>query len=220
MEDEGAQEGNIVYINHDPVAPLDPTKLYIHRHPYSGHGRRAAPVSSPPKDSCTTPKPPYWPYDTMEDFQFAEICLEAGLVSKVIDRLVKLTHQIQANPGSFTVENAKKMMETADKATLFKEETASINEKMAACLQFQERGIKTKFKGSTYTHTLYSRDIDTVIREVLADPELTSHLTFDAERRYVARPDGTPMRVYGELHHGDHMWQIQVSTRHIPSATY
>jgi hypothetical protein len=87
-------------------------------------------------------------------------------------------------------------------------------------VQFQEREVKTKFNGSVYTHTLYSRDIDTVIREILADPEFTNHLTFDAERRYVARSDGTPMRVYGELHHGDHMWKIQVRTCNVSSATY
>jgi hypothetical protein len=128
-EPEVVQEESIVYIDHDPVAPLDPTKLYIHRHPYSSHRKGAAPVLSSQKESPATPKPHYWPYDTMEDFQFAEICLDAGLPSKAIDKLVKLTHQIQANPGSFTVDNAKKMMETADKATLFKEETASTNKK-------------------------------------------------------------------------------------------
>ena len=63
-----------------------------------------------------------------------------------------------------------------------------------------------------YEHTLYSRDLDCAIREILADPAFTNYLTFDAERRYIARPDGTPMRVFSEFHHGDHMWYIQVSS--------
>jgi hypothetical protein len=50
-----------------------------------------------------------------------------------------------------------------------------------------------------------------MIRELLADPELEQFWTFDAERRYMADTDGSPMRVYEEYHHGDDMWDIQAS---------
>lgn len=123
--EEQEQEGDVVYIDCDPVAPLDPTKVYVHRHPHSQFYARTPSSISPPQ-SDSHPKPPYWPYKTREDFEFAELCLDAGLPTGTIERLIKLTNKIKKNPGCFTLKNAKQVMETADKATLFNEATVGV----------------------------------------------------------------------------------------------
>lgn len=78
--------------------------------------------------------------------------------------------------------------------------------------QFQKQEVTVTVKGVEYTSTLRYRDIMTCIREQVADPDLQDVMVFHAERRYIRNPSGDGNeRVYEEYHHGDDMWQIQVS---------
>jgi hypothetical protein len=165
--EEQEQEGDVVYIDCDPVAPLDPTKVYVHRHPHSQFYART-PSSISPSQSDSPPKAPYWPYKTREDFEFAELCLDAGLPTGTIERLIKLTNKIKENPGCFTLKNAKQVMETADKATLFNEATVGVPTLIPSsliCAVFGTHGEDGVQRDYIRTHALlsgprlcYSRD--------------------------------------------------------------
>jgi len=123
--DTQEQDPTVIYIDDYPVPPLDPTKVYIHRHPHSRFNARTPQTTTPPQTELPN-KPPYWPYKTYEDFEVAELCLDAGLSTGNISKLVKLIHRIKENPECFTLKNAREVMETADEDTLFNEAMVSI----------------------------------------------------------------------------------------------
>jgi hypothetical protein len=119
-ENRAHPSNGVIYVDAPPEPPLDRTKIYIQRHPYS----RTRPTVSPKPP--TTSQRPYWPFKTQEDFELAEICIDAGLPTKTIERLVGLFHRVQSKPGSITVRNAKQMMETMDRAAQFTEDRVRI----------------------------------------------------------------------------------------------
>ena len=56
---------------------------------------------------------PWSPFQTREDFEFAEIALETGMTRGQVDALIKLFHKcINKGEGSFTISNHKAMADT------------------------------------------------------------------------------------------------------------
>jgi hypothetical protein len=110
-----------VYLDAPPEEPLDPTKIYIQRHPH--HHMRPPTIPVPPKPAQL----PYWPFKTQEDFELAELCINAGLPTKTVDNLVNLFHRVQSQPGSITLKSAKQMNETMDSAAQFKEDRVRVS---------------------------------------------------------------------------------------------
>ncbi|KAG8808271.1 hypothetical protein FRC17_004026 [Serendipita sp. 399] len=188
-----------VIVSFDPPPPsLDSCGLYIQRHLYA---------SSPVSTKCELPPiPVHWPFRTYEDYRQAEILLEAGSSSQIIDKQLALVQSVQADGGPVTLKNAKELYRTLDKASLGDAE------------KFTDTRVRTTFNGKQYLHNLYSRDLLLVIREILRDPSLKDMLTFDAERHYIARPGGGIMRLYQEYHHGDDMWSLQASRLFLSSS--
>jgi hypothetical protein len=68
--------------------------------------------------SMAEPAPQPWsPYfDTLEDFELAELALEACLSDKHVDRLVKLIRRVADGTGRFTFEKGSDVRDGWDRA--------------------------------------------------------------------------------------------------------
>ncbi len=78
--------------------------------------------------------------------------------------------------------------------------------------QFSKQQITTVFDGASFITNFHCREMDQVLRDLLANPDIADKMALNAERKYTRHPDGTRnMRVYDEYYHGDDMWEIQVS---------
>ena len=70
--------------------------------------------SVPDVDAVVEPEP-WAPFRTREDFEFAEIVLEAGMTRSQINALIKLFHRcIKKGDGGFTISNHKDLANTFD----------------------------------------------------------------------------------------------------------
>jgi len=64
-------------------------------------------------DCNTTSEPEPWaPFRTREDFEFAEMVLEAGMTRGQVKALIKLFHKCIKNEGSFTISKYKDLEKT------------------------------------------------------------------------------------------------------------
>lgn len=55
----------------------------------------------------------------------------------------------------------------------------------------------------------------TVIRELVADPDLADLFVFEPEKRFMRRANGTGNdRVYEEYHQADDFWELRVKCLH------
>ena len=67
---------------------------------------------SVPDCNATSEPEPWAPFRTREDFEFAEMVLEAGMTRGQVKALIKLFHKCLKKEGSFTISKYKEMEET------------------------------------------------------------------------------------------------------------
>jgi hypothetical protein len=92
-----------------PVHLNEDEDIRIEYHPRSGHATKFLKLndyrqSVPDADVVADPEP-WFPFHTREDFEFAEITLEAGMTRKQSNALIKLFHRCIKGEGKFTISS-------------------------------------------------------------------------------------------------------------------
>ncbi|KAG8790704.1 hypothetical protein FRC16_000755 [Serendipita sp. 398] len=169
-------------------------QIYIQQHPFAGE--HIPSLNTSPLRTQRT----YWPFETLGDFEQAEIFDQSEASIKAINAQLNLIQRVQGPDRSITLRNATDLRNTLEKAMLLDED------------RFHHRLITTKWNDHTYQHVLYYRDIMGIIRDVLSDPNLSEHLIFDAEKRFIQQSNGEENdRVYQEYYQCDDFWDLQTA---------
>jgi len=75
---------------------------------------RVAPEHTP----LAPPDPDPWtPFNTREDFEFAELALETGMSKAQVNRMIDLFHKCIEKKGRFTLSNHAEMRKTLEAAS-------------------------------------------------------------------------------------------------------
>ncbi|KAG8726336.1 hypothetical protein FRC10_007235, partial [Ceratobasidium sp. 414] len=159
--------------------------------------------------------PPYHPFATLDNFDQAQILIKNTASDGHI------TEQLQLNARRFGAgnnkpgapENARELHELlahavpAGNLMLFGVEYLIL----WLALQFKTHKIVTEFKGHTFTHEVRSRSLWEALKESIKDPDLSSHLTWLPEQRFVrSRCSAKPTPTLEESWHGQDWWDAQV----------
>lgn len=106
-----------------PTADYQDDDIRIEYHPSSGLATRIIKLdeyresAKGSHDSDVDPEP-WAPFRTREDFEFAELMLEAGMTKAQVEQMIKLVHKcIEKGNGSFTISNHKDMSDMFDIAS-------------------------------------------------------------------------------------------------------
>ncbi|KAF9648124.1 hypothetical protein BDM02DRAFT_3096981 [Thelephora ganbajun] len=166
-------------------------------HPNSGPSTDLLRVNehdqSVPGASATSEPEPWAPFQTREDFEFAEIVLEAGMTGEQIDAFIKLIHRCaeKGSEGSFTISNYKDMEDMLDVAS--------------------NRLAKVHFKRESRKFDIWMWPISEWAEDTLWDGDLIHHLIWDVQ--HVSKFDGSCgswIRVFNEPWAADHSRRTQV----------
>ncbi|KAF9780021.1 hypothetical protein BJ322DRAFT_1165130 [Thelephora terrestris] len=149
----------------------------------------------------TTVDPEPWaPFRTREDFEFAEIALEAGMTRGQVNALTKLFHKcISKGEGSFTISNHKDMADTFKKAA-------------NRLTKFEKKIITPKYKDNEREFDVWVRPIMEWAEEMLQDEDLIPHFVWDAQR--VSKFNSSSeswVRVFDEPWTANRFWEIQTN---------
>jgi hypothetical protein len=115
-------DGNNNDTNHpDSEAELKLDDIKIEYHPSSSRPPEIFPFDEFKRytESMYEPPPdqkPWKPFRSREDFEFAEIALDAAMNRAQIDAMIKLFHRCLNHMGSFTLQNNDDLKDVWDKA--------------------------------------------------------------------------------------------------------
>ena len=103
--------------NSHPAQTYQDGDIRVEYHPNSGRATDFFKIDeyrqSVPDTGATSEPKPWAPFQTREDFEFAEIALETGMTRAQTDAMIKLFHRcIKEGEGSFTLLNHKDLADT------------------------------------------------------------------------------------------------------------
>ncbi|KAF9789425.1 hypothetical protein BJ322DRAFT_990294, partial [Thelephora terrestris] len=141
---------------------------------------------------------PWLPFNTREDFEFAEIAQQSRLSKGQINALIRLFRKcIDIGKEAFTFSNFNDMQKTltlaSERLPKFEKETASAT-----------------YKGKLQEFDVYVRPVWEWIEGMLQDPDLIQHFKWDAchTSKFDAQSNSW-VRFYDEPWTGDQFWNIQ-----------
>ncbi|KAG1879198.1 hypothetical protein F4604DRAFT_1579346 [Suillus subluteus] len=148
-----------IKVEHHPNSGIE-TKV----HPFNNfhHHPAASSVHTPPDDQ------PWRPFQSQLEFNVAELALEAGLNNKQTDRLIKICLRSSVGKDKFTFRNHKDIHS--------KWEAASHR-----VTKFTKELISVPYDGKMMDFDVYYRDLWELATDLLQDPRLFPHFTFDAQ---------------------------------------
>ncbi|KAG2746427.1 hypothetical protein P692DRAFT_20739914 [Suillus brevipes Sb2] len=158
------------------VPTFNQDDIKIEYHPSSGikakvysfdnFERRAADFLVPPPDSQ-----PWSPFKSRLEFEIAEIMLEVGFNNQQTDRLVKLCHRCAVGKEKLTFKNHKDIHNMWEAAS-------------HRITKFTKEVISVPFTGDEglREYDVHYRDLWELAADMLRNPRLFPHFTFDAHR--------------------------------------
>ncbi|KAN0127630.1 hypothetical protein V8E53_014549 [Lactarius tabidus] len=171
------------YHPHSGRPPETQTSMdYIHKHPSS----RLPPVNAEPWR-------PF--FNTREDFEFAEILMEAGVSKGHSDRLLKLFKKCLGGNGTLTFSNHSDIKNSWDRAA-------------AQLTPFVVEDISVPYDSSAQIFPVMFRPLWDWAVDLIMNPQLYPYFEWDAQRIF-RRTGETTTRVYHEPWTGDAFWNIQ-----------
>lgn len=201
----------------EPEHALDDIK--VEYHPSSGieakvypfHGFQRRPMAS---SEASHSAEPWRPFQSCLEFELAELALEAGLNNHKTDQLIKLCHCCIVGKEKFSFKTHKDIH--------VKWEAASVRVTKVVWLfvfinqiliffeaQFTKEVISVPYDGKTWDFDLHYRDLWGLATDLLGDPHLFPHLTFNAQR--LSKFDGdTFIRFVDEPFTAQDFWNVQV----------
>ncbi|KII83174.1 hypothetical protein PLICRDRAFT_58549 [Plicaturopsis crispa FD-325 SS-3] len=138
---------------------------------------------------------PWRPFQSREDFEFAEIALDASLNQRQTDALIKFVHHCVKSPGAFNISSHAELMQKWDQASKL-------------LTNFNKTTIVKSYQNDEYTFDMWSRDLFQWAVDQVQDPQLIPHFTFDAER--LSKYNGNRFkRFVHEPWTANRFWEIQ-----------
>ncbi|KAG2136839.1 hypothetical protein BD769DRAFT_1626893 [Suillus cothurnatus] len=155
--------------------------------------RRAADFLVPPPDSQ-----PWSPFKSRLEFEIAEIMLEVGFNNQQTDRLVKLCHRCAVGKEKLTFKNHKDIHNMWEAAS-------------HRITKFMKEVISVPFTGDEglQEYDMHYRDLWELAADMLRNPRLFPHFTFDAHR--LSKFDGnTFVSFVDEPFTARDIWDVQL----------
>ncbi|KAI0700634.1 hypothetical protein BC835DRAFT_1411979 [Cytidiella melzeri] len=138
---------------------------------------------------------PWHPFNSREDFEFAELVHEARMSQDMINRLLKLMQKVNSGQSGLTFSTYADVRQAWEKASLFYP-------------MFTKSTVSAEYKKVNYEFDLHHRSLWDWIVSQVQDPKLASSFHWDAQRQY--KYDGTRwVRFYEQLWTGDMFWDVQ-----------
>ncbi|TEB31163.1 hypothetical protein FA13DRAFT_1629677, partial [Coprinellus micaceus] len=151
-------------------------------------------ATSRPKPKTTNP--PWFPFKTRKDFEFAELMQDAGVNTKQLDAIVLLINKIVKNPEEFTFQDGQHVSDTWKAATT------------AHGHGLKEVEVEAEYDGEIIKFPVWRMDTEKWMLDILYSPALRSKLRFDAERLF--QHDGEKfVRFYNEPWTANRWWKVQ-----------
>ncbi|KAI5986488.1 hypothetical protein EDD15DRAFT_2389855 [Pisolithus albus] len=138
---------------------------------------------------------PWRPFIEEGDYMFAEIALQAGLSASHINGLLTLIARINQGKAKVTLRNEVDLQRAWDRAAM-------------QVTPFTRHNVIAPYKGEDFTFPIYARSLWDWVLDLLSNPLLAPHFTWDAQRLF--KYDGSKYeRFYSEPWTGDCWWNIQ-----------
>ena len=172
-----------------------------------------------PSDSNS--RPPYFPFRSLADFELTELFVKRDQTDGEINDLLNLW--IRHAPGTgVTLKNAQDVHRHLQAAS-FEEDLSQVtsNPLMSSVSsdlyfsKFEQVEIQVPYKHKKMTeirkYKVHFRPALDIVKHVLEDPALRSHLILYPKRHYVRKPGtGVNMRVWSDVHTANDWWELQV----------
>ncbi|KAI0029063.1 hypothetical protein K488DRAFT_57253, partial [Vararia minispora EC-137] len=189
------------YGSHDATSgQYQPDDIRTEYHPRSGrvtetvhfedYGRKQTlPIPVPSAE-------PWKPsFKTREDFELAEIMLEASMNETLSDRLLKIFRSCAEDRGKVTFRNYSDVKQSWEHAS-------------TRLAPFEAEKISVPYKGDNKDFVVFSRDLWQWTLDILEYPSLARQMTWDAER--ISKFNGSEwIRVIHEPWTATLWWDIQ-----------
>ncbi|KIK13566.1 hypothetical protein PISMIDRAFT_47615, partial [Pisolithus microcarpus 441] len=119
---------------------------------------------------------PWRPFIEEGDYMFAEIALQAGLSASHINGLLTLIARINQGKAKVTLRNEVDLQRAWDRAAM-------------QVTPFTRHNVVAPYKGGDFTFPVYARSLWDWALDLLSNPLLAPHFTWDAQRlfKYDAR---------------------------------
>ncbi|KIN97214.1 hypothetical protein M404DRAFT_32556 [Pisolithus tinctorius Marx 270] len=156
------------------------------------------------KSPSPVDKTPWSPFRTLGDFEFAEIALASLLNQQQVNALLNLFARVTQGAVQVTLKNDAELRKVCDAAAM-------------ELTPFSRVEVKVPYKKEECTFEAHIRPLWEWALDILENPFLGLHFTWDAQRLY--RHDGVEYEhFYDEPWTGDYWWDIQSSLPDIKNA--
>ncbi|KAI5997674.1 hypothetical protein F5J12DRAFT_785137 [Pisolithus orientalis] len=156
------------------------------------------------KSASLVDKTPWSPFRTLGDFEFAEIALASLLNQQQVNALLDLIAHVTQGAIQVTLKNDAKLRKACDAAAM-------------ELTPFSRVEVKVPYKKEECTFEAHIRPLWEWALDILENPFLSPHFTWDAQRLY--RHNGIEYECfYDEPWTGDYWWDIQSSLPDIKNA--
>ncbi|KAG1839402.1 hypothetical protein DFJ58DRAFT_845711 [Suillus subalutaceus] len=159
-----------------------------------------------PAPSVVPPdRQPWYPFQSRLEFKVAEIALEAALNNEQTDQLIKICQQCAIGKDKFTFFNHKDIHNKWEAASHRITKHHNLTSFKA---QFTKEVISVPYDGKLWDFDVHYRDLWEFATDLLGDPSLFPHFTFDAQ--HLSKFDGEMfVRFVDEPFTVQDFWDIQ-----------
>src|SRR5882757_4491777 len=140
-------------------------------------------------------KKPWKPFRSREDFEFAEITLDAAMNREQIDAMINLFHRCIQSQGSFSLNNHNDLCDMWEKSSVLLTPVRAyvwghVSFWQAHTgLQFRMETITVPYKKEDRSFDVWTRPLWDWALDQLENPSLIEHFIWDAQR--LSKFDGT-----------------------------
>ncbi|GJF00191.1 hypothetical protein PsYK624_164700 [Phanerochaete sordida] len=184
--------------------------IKIEYHPLSGRGsqiyrfvhfKREQPlrVDIPDDfDEC------FSPFNSLDDYRFAEVALDAGLKEEQVNVLLDIIAKIRNGESKFSLTSCAEMNAAWAKAAVYHP-------------SFEKHTVTEDYRGSPMSYDMHVRNLWDWVQSVVREPRLGPHFQWDAIR--MSKWDGSDWLPYVEDPiTGSSMWDAQSALHDDPTA--
>ncbi|EKM49227.1 uncharacterized protein PHACADRAFT_201888 [Phanerochaete carnosa HHB-10118-sp] len=188
--------------NASDVPQLDDFK--VEYHPSSGIPARTYQFDKYQRERLTAPPPaklleflavPWHPFCCRDDFEFAEVVLEAGMSQPQISRLLAVVKHIQSGSSEFSFTSHKDITTAWQRASQHH-------------ARFSKYTVSAMYNQEEHSFDVHARPLWEWVLDQVKNPLLASSFQWDAQRLY--KHDGTSwVRFVDDPYTANRMWDAQ-----------
>ncbi|GJF00633.1 hypothetical protein PsYK624_169270 [Phanerochaete sordida] len=142
---------------------------------------------------------PWKPFSSRDDYEFANIVLQAGMKQEQVDCLFDIIRRKCKNESDLTFGS-------------YKDVEAAWNQAGSQYPGFKKDEVTVEYLKTDLTYEVLYRDTQELVKLMLEDPKLSPHFKWDARRTY--KWDGQQWEQFWEPEptSGSYMWDVQSQT--------